>query len=562
MAIAVLVLGIVAATGAFAATRLLGCTSTTTLSVTTSPDIAPAIRQVADSIKDDSGGPLKGACTEIAVTANPSDQVAQALAAGKAASVGNPDVWIPDSSLWPGRVVAAAGANSPLGRPESIARSPVVLAMVRPAAEQQGWPGTQPSWTDVVASLGSSSVKVGIADPTRCAPSMLTLAGLRALLGSGSEANLQLVAAARTLSSRLSATTDDVLSKLPQSPAEIQQTAAGRVGAFPYTEQGVWAYNHKEPEVPLVAVYPKEGSPYLDYPFTPVARTGISHTEAGRLQGAAEKLHDRLLSDPGTIVLEDHGFRSIDGQAGVDATPANGVLPDPPKSLPPVEPASLDELQRLWTAANLSGRILTVLDVSGSMGEPVPGAPGKTRMDLAKQAILTALPLLREDTSVGSWNFSTKLDGAKDYKEIVPIRPLATVVGDASQRTVLNATTSKVTWKVGGGTGLYDTIRAGYRVMSDGYQAGRINVLVVMTDGKNDDPGSISRDQLVKTLKSEFDPKKPVAVLIVAFGPAVDAAEVQPIAAATHGQSYVTRDPRTITQVLLQAILHAAGSGS
>lgn len=560
-ATALLVLGVLAATGAFAATRLLGCTSTTTLSVTTSPDIAPAIRQVADSIKDDSRGPVKGACTEITVTASPSDQVAQALAAGKTTSVGSPDVWIPDSSLWPGRVAAAAGGQSPLGRLESIAQSPVVVAMVRPAAKQQGWPDRQPSWTDVVASLGSSPVKFGIADPTRCAPSMLTLAGLRTLLGSGTEANLQLVAAARMLSSRMSATTDDVLSKLPQSPAEIQQTTAGRVGAFPYTEQGVWAYNHKKPAVPLVAVYPKEGSPFLDYPFTPVARAGVSQAEAGRLQDTAEKLHDRLLSDPGTVVLQDHGFRSIDRQAGVDATPANGVLPDAPKSLPPVEPASLGELQRLWTAANLSGRILTVLDVSGSMGEPVPGAPGKTRMDLAKQAILTALPLLREDTSVGVWNFSTKLDGGKDYKEIVPIRPLATVVGDASQRTVLNAATSKVTWKVGGGTGLYDTILAGFRVMSDGYQAGRINVLVVMTDGKNDDPGSVSRDRLVKTLKSEFDPKKPVTVIVVAFGPEVDAAEIKPIAAATHGQSYVTRDPRTITQVLLQAIFDAAASG-
>jgi Ca-activated chloride channel homolog len=57
-----------------------------------------------------------------------------------------------------------------------------------------------------------------------------------------------------------------------------------------------------------------------------------------------------------------------------------------------------------------------------------------------------------------------------------------------------------------------------------------------------------------------FDPNKPVSIIVVAFGPQVDAAEVKPIADATHGESHVTRDPRTITQVLLQAILDAAAA--
>jgi hypothetical protein len=457
-------------------------------------------------------------------------------------------------------VAAAAKNETLLGKPESIAESPVVLAMVRPAAVQQGWPEKQPSWTQVVAGFGASPVKFGIADPTKASPSMLTLAGLRGLLGGGTEANLQLVAAARTLSSRLSATTDDVLSRLPQTPEEVQQTGAGRVGAFPYTEQGVWAYNQNSPGVPLVAIYPKEGTPYLDYPYATIARPGVADAQARRLSEAATKLLDRLRSDAGAVVLQDHGFRSPDGEPGLGATPSNGILSDVPKALPPVEPTALEDLQRLWTAASLNGRILTVLDVSGSMGEGVPGAPGTTRMDLAKQAILTALPLLREDTSVGLWIFSTRLAGAKDYQQIVPIRPLSSVVGDASQRTVLNAATSRVSWKVGGATGLYDTILAGYREMTSRYEAGKINALVVMTDGKNEDPGSISRDRLVNTLKADFDPDQPVSIIVVAFGPEVDAAEVKPIADATHGESHVTRDPRTITQVLLQAILDAAAA--
>ncbi len=557
-AVALGVVALVAAASAFAASRMLGCTSTTTLSVAASPDIAAAVEQVASGIPERSGSRINAECTNFAVSSHPSDEVAEALAAGKPASVGNPDVWIPDSSLWTSK--AAADNQAPLGESRSIAQSPVVVAMVRPAAEQQGWPGTQPTWSQVVASLGSSPVKFGIADPTKSSASLLTLAGLRDLLGSGAEANLQLVAAARTLSARLSATTDDVLSKLPRTPEEITQSAAGRVGAFPYTEQGVWAYNQKSPDVPLVAIYPQEGTPYLDYPYTPMTRPGLPAGQAQRVQDAAATLLDRLRSDPGTVVLEDHGFRSTSGETGLGAVPGEGVLSAKPKALPSASADQLDQLQRLWAAASLSGRILTVVDVSGSMGEEVPGAPGKTRMDLSTQAVLTALPLLREDTSVGLWTFSTKLDGNKDYRQVVPIRPLSSVVGDASQRTLLNSLASRITWKPGGGTGLYDTILAGYRTMTDEYEAGKINALVVMTDGKNEDPGSISREALINAIKSEFDPEKPVILIIVAFGPEVDAAEVEPIAQAAHGEAHVTKDPRAIIQILLEAILGAAAT--
>jgi hypothetical protein len=80
-------------------------------------------------------------------------------------------------------------------------------------------------------------------------------------------------------------------------------------------------------------------------------------------------------------------------------------------------------------------------------------------------------------------------------------------------------------------------------------------VVVLFTDGKNEDPsGGISLAALTRTLSSEFNPDKPVAIISIGFGPDADASALQAISAATHGQSYTTTDPMLIRQVLLEAI--------
>ena len=70
------------------------------------------------------------------------------------------------------------------------------------------------------------------------------------------------------------------------------------------------------------------------------------------------------------------------------------------------------------------------------------------------------------------------------------------------------------------GTGLYDTILAAYVTAREGHREGTPNHVVVFTDGRNeDDPGSISADQLAAGLADAVDPDRPVQLSLITFGP-------------------------------------------
>jgi len=553
-----LLVAVVVTGGAVAYSAVAGCGRTTEITVAASPDIEPAVSQVAAEVDKNSGGlfggRLMGRCTKIRVTPVDSAEVATVLASGEVDKIGNPDVWIADSSVWLSVVKASADNADRIQTSASVASSPVVLAMVRPAAEQTGWPDKQLTWAELLAGYGSLPIKVGIADPTRTSATMLTLGGIRAALGDSEQATVQMVGAVRLLAQRVSGTIDEVLGKLPRSPAELTQSSLGRVSAFPYDEHGVWQYNQSDPAVPLAAIYPGEGTPSLDYPFTMLSRDGASQNQAEDIHDAANELLEGMLGDPGRQALVTRGFRTADGTGGSALDPANGVLAAEPQPLPVPGPQAISNLQKLWGTVSLNARILTVIDVSGSMGEGVPGT-GKRRMDLAKEAVAAALPLLRDDTSVGLWTFSTELVGTTDYRKVVPIGPLGGVRAGQSQRTTLAAAVGNLTWQVGGATGLYDTALAAHREVSRGYEPDKINVVVLLTDGKNEDPGGgLNLNALTTALRREFDPDKPVAIISIGFGPDADANALQAIAAATHGQSYRTDNPALIQQVLLEAI--------
>lgn len=78
---------------------------------------------------------------------------------------------------------------------------------------------------------------------------------------------------------------------------------------------------------------------------------------------------------------------------------------------------------RLWTITVHSARLTTVVDVSGSMQTPVPGQGTETRLDVTR-ALRTAPDQFTPEDEIGLWEFATGLDGANDYREVVPTDPL------------------------------------------------------------------------------------------------------------------------------------------
>ena len=106
--------------------------------------------------------------------------------------------------------------------------------------------------------------------------------------------------------------------------------------------------------------------------------------------------------------------------------------------------------------------------------------------------------------------------------------------------------------------GLYDTTLAAYRAATGSYAEGKFNALVVLTDGVNEDPGSISRADLLARLERLADPQRPVPLIMIAVGPDADREEANRIAAATGGSGHEVTDPAQIQTVILKAIVNAA----
>src|SRR4029450_9216694 len=133
-----------------------------------------------------------------------------------------------------------------------------------------------------------------------------------------------------------------------------------------------------------------------------------------------------------------------------------------------------------WAAVTLPGRVLAVFDVSGSMLKPVPTAGGVDRATVTRGAARGGLALLDDRWAVGVWLFSTDMNGKKPYKEIVPITPLS------SARPKLEDSINQIVPKKNGNTGLYDTLLAAYQTVQNSWQPGKVNSVILFTDGVNE----------------------------------------------------------------------------
>jgi Mg-chelatase subunit ChlD len=111
-----------------------------------------------------------------------------------------------------------------------------------------------------------------------------------------------------------------------------------------------------------------------------------------------------------------------------------------------------------------------------------------------------------------------------------------------------------------GNTGLYDTVLAAYKAVQHDWDPSRVNSVVIMTDGQNDDPAGISLDQLLTQLKSIENPAKPVEVIAIGIGNDVSQAELNKITSTTGGGTFVTADPSKIGEIFLKAIALRPGT--
>jgi hypothetical protein len=536
-----------------------GCEGRVPIDVVAAPDIAPVVADVAERVTG-SEQRIDGRCLEVRVSAQPSADMAAVLAGTRVGSGPPPEVWIPDSSVWVEqvRIVPAKAALLPTEY-ASLASSPTVIAAPAPVAKRlaaggsagadgSGGPGGL-GWRTLLQQFNSGQpLNVGFPNPSRNTTGLAALLSVAQVTGTSPQARTQQAAVARTLSRGAADDVSELFGKLPRT-ADAAAVASG-VAALPATEQSVWKYNQDSPAVPLTAVYPSEGALRLDYPYVPLRDA----TDPRRTRAAAEFLAE-LRSADSRRAFQDNGFRGADGQAGGALSKAVGVDSRPPKNTGTPSPQAVTTVLRSWQALSAASRMLVLIDVSGSMQTKVPGT-GISRLATVVTAAQQGLGLVGDTTEIGLWTFSSRLEGDRDYRLLVPPGPLSRPVGDVpDRRTALANELTKLQPVKDGSTGLYDSILAVYRVAVAGYQPDKVNSVLVYTDGKNSDPaGGISLDTLLAELRKGADPRRPVPVFMLAFGPDVDMDSARKIAAATNGGAFNVNSPGEITSVFIQAV--------
>ncbi|HEX7743748.1 MAG TPA: substrate-binding domain-containing protein, partial [Micromonosporaceae bacterium] len=470
-----------------------------------------------------------------------------------------PDVWVPDSSMWLLRLRTAASGFAPENA-ASVARSPVVVAMPEPIAASVGWPDKKVGWTDLLKSMTSGTkLRTGIVEPTRDAAGLSGLLAMGAAAGgAGPKAQTTTTQAIRALATGRSALRQDLLARFPRStdPASI----ATALGAAALSEEDVIQYNATKPPIPLAALYLDPPPISLDYPYA--VMPGVDPTKSAAAGGFFEVLAGSGFRDK----LGERGLRAPDGTWGAGFTAPAGA-PSPAGSPPPtatpssggkaagtLDPATVDRALSTWTAITLPARMLAVMDVSGSMGAKVPSARNATRQQVTLAAAEKGLALFDDSWAVGLWTFSTDLDGPREYRELVPIGPLS------SERSRLLAALRTIQPKPDGKTGLYDTVLAAYKTVLDGWEPGRVNSVVLLTDGQNDNASGITQQNLLANLKRIMDPKRPIQVVIVGISNEVSQPELQAIVKVTGGGVFVTEDPAGIGDIFLKAIALRPGA--
>jgi von Willebrand factor type A domain len=497
-----------------------GCDAPTTVRLT----VAPELERVVDRLLADPRQVAADGCVRTAVTAQQPLQTVARLGALDAAAL--PEVWVPDSSLWATRVDGV-----PLAADGSMGSSPVVLATSSAAVDGLGWAGKPPTWAGAL----TGGHPVAVPDLASSAEVLTALAAVRASLGGGANADNAVVSAV------LAAERGPALS--PAAALDAGSAGAADAPLVPVTEQEVYARAHAGGDSGLVAVYPADGSPALDYP---VLRVG---SPSGARQDAVDAVVARLTSAAARERTLAAGFRDADGTA----PPGGGtaIRAAAPAALA-VDPADVRELLTRLTSLAEPSRILAVFDVSTSMRAPVGDS---TRATLARDAAKSALTLIPGTSAIGLWDFAYRLDGDHDWSALVPTRRLDADVDGRPQREVLDTQLDTLPDRLApGGTGLYDTTLAAVRAARADHDPAAVNSVLIVTDGTDEDNGGIGLQPLLAALRSEADPARPVKVIGVALGPDADVDVLRQIADATGGAAYSAEDPRDLQTVLFDAL--------
>ncbi|WP_372968256.1 substrate-binding domain-containing protein [Microbacterium sp.] len=492
-----------------------------------------------------------------------------------------PTLWSPASTVWTDRVAAAASATL-VGEPKSFTRTPVVFGMPEPMATALGWPDTPISISDLEtlcqdpAGWGSvgkdiwGAFKISKTNPNTSTTGLSTIlmqsyeatGKAEGLTSADVEASADFSRVFEECVIHYGDTTGNVLSTL-YDETQNGSNGSAYVSAVALEETSLLNYNQGNPDshtvqpgetltppkTKLVAVYPEGGSMWSDNPITVLGADWISAEQ----RTAGEAFAEFVQTTAAQKILPDYGFRPLDesvplgelfsAKFGVDPAQPAVTLPKPDVD---VISTAIDQ----WTQVRKPSSVLELIDISGSMDDPI--GDGRSRLDGAIEGAQSTLDHFRSTDEIGVWVFTTGI--SSDEGEGIQVLRDVSALGSDGEK--LDSSLADLRYAQRNGTPLYDSILLAYEAMSERAEPGRINAIVLLSDGEDTDSG-ISLDSLIakigKSTKEGGD-DAPVRIFPIAYGEGADTSALQRIADVTGGQLFDASDAERIDLVFASVI--------
>ncbi len=450
-----------------------------------------------------------------------------------------PTVWSPASSVY--IPVANAewrqihGNDLVVGTPNDLVLSPVVIAMWEPMARALGWPDKPLGWADIanlaVSENGWSEYgypewgkfKFGHTHPEYSNSGIVSIIA-EAYAGADKQRGL---------------TVDDLNDPVVRAfMADVEKsiihygTSTGFFGermfergpsylsAAVLYENLIVAQEAKRlkgqsPQLPVVAIYPKEGTFWSNHPYVIVNAPWVTDEQ----RAAAETIEDFLLDRPQQLKAIELGFRPADpsiplaaplnAQHGVDTSQPQTVLEVPAADVVAATLAT-------WKQTKKPVDLMIVVDISGSMrGDKIVAA---------RASLLQFLGLLDDRDRVEVILFGS---------DIIPLNDLSPM---SQERSRLMTRVSGIS--EAGNTRLYDAVSFAYDELQAKANPEHIRSIVVLSDGK-DTHSQISVEQLTTEIDRFSDEGgSSIKLFTIGFGDDADKNILQRIADPTGGKQF------------------------
>ncbi len=450
-----------------------------------------------------------------------------------------PTVWSPASSIYipvaNDEWRAVNGDDLVVGTPNDLVLSPVVIAMWDPMARALGWPEKELGWSDIFELSAADEgwdaygfpewgeFKFGHTHP-EFSNSGVTSVLAEAYAGAGKTADL-------TSADLQDPAVQDFMGQVEKSvihygrstgffALQLFERGPSYLSATVLYENLIVEQETKRLagesfQLPVVAIYPKEGTFWSNHPYAVVNAPWVSDIE----REAALDFEAFLLDRPQQEQAIQLGFRPadptiqltspLDQDHGIDINQPSTIL-----EVPSGEVTS--QALELWQEVKKPVDLVIVMDISGSMSG--------NKIDAAQDSLSQFVDLLSDRDRVQVILFSDQL------YEMTPLNYLS------DQRQQLQEQISTI--QVQGGTRLYDAVSVGYEQLLTNADEDHIKAMVVLTDGQDTDSG-MRLDELSDQLASNSSeggnaPK----IFTIAFGDTADSEVLATISDTTGGRQF------------------------